>query len=92
MNELIGLEIPESKGRFTEAVDKFLENAPWLGSEHLPSIVTLQAIAEQLDRGKVTPAMLSQFGLTHRALLKANPEAAEAGDEVDKLIEYARAS
>lgn len=92
MNELIGLEMPKISGRFSQAVEKFLETAPYLTDEHLPSIVSLQAIAEQLDGGKVTPAMLAQFGLTHRALLKANPEAAALDDEVDKIISHARAS
>lgn len=92
MNELVGLEIERISGRFTQAVEKFLGNAPYLSDEHLPSIVSLQAIAEELDSGKVTPAMLAQFGLTHRALLKANPETAAHDDEVDQIIERARAS
>lgn len=92
MNELEGLETPPVIGKFSTSVSDFLSNAPWLGPEHQPSIVTLQAIASELDRGKVTPAMLQQFGLTHRALLKQNPESAAHDDEVDRIIERARAS
>ena len=57
---------------FAESVAKFLETADWLDDSHGPSVMALQALARELDR-EVTAALVAQFGLLHRSLLKAKP-------------------
>jgi hypothetical protein len=68
MNPHPGAKLPI----FGEAVAKFLDSADWLDESHLPSIVALQALAFELDK-EVTAALVAQFGLIHRSLLKAKP-------------------
>jgi hypothetical protein len=46
--------------------------ADWLDDSHGPSVKALQALASELDR-EVTAALIAQFGLLHRSLLKAKP-------------------
>lgn len=72
---------------FTQAVDKFLKAAkPWLSDEDYPATVSLQHMAKQLDK-EMTPALLSQYGLAYRSLLKKKPtDASDDGDELDELI------
>lgn len=65
-----------------EATKKFVEASDWLGDEDLPAIVMLETIAEVVDRDGPQPALLSQYGLTHRSLLKRAPG---APSEVDPL-------
>ncbi len=57
---------------FSESVSRFLETATWLDDGHLPSVMALRALAAELDR-EVTAALVAQFGLLHRSLLKAKP-------------------
>jgi hypothetical protein len=57
---------------FSESVNSFLESADWLDESHGPSVMALQALAKELDR-EVTAALVAQFGLLHRSLLKAKP-------------------
>jgi hypothetical protein len=57
---------------FSESVYAFLKTADWLDASHGPSVVALQALAVELDR-EVTAALVAQFGLLHRSLLKAKP-------------------
>lgn len=57
---------------FTDSVVRFLETADWLDDSHGPSVMALQALAAELDR-EVTAALVAQFGLLHRSLLKAKP-------------------
>lgn len=68
---------------FNEAVDRFEKAAPWLGDADLPAVVTLRAIAVELDNGTRTPALLGQWGLTYRNLLARAPKADEP--ETDPL-------
>lgn len=57
---------------FSETVDSFLKTADWLDDSHGPSVKALQALAYELDR-EVTAALIAQFGLLHRSLLKERP-------------------
>jgi hypothetical protein len=57
---------------FSESVDSFLASADWLDDSHGPSVMALEALAKELDR-EVTAALVAQFGLLHRSLLKAKP-------------------
>lgn len=68
---------------FTTAVRKFKKSAEaWLSDEDLPAIVALEKAAESLDE-EITPALLAQYGLIYRSLLKKKPAA--SGEEVDPL-------
>ena len=57
---------------FAETVESFLDTADWLNDSHGPSVKALQALASELDR-EVTAALVAQFGLLHRSLLKERP-------------------
>ena len=82
-----------AKRPFTKAVRDFKKASPWLGPAHQPALVTLFALAEDLDEGDRTPALVAQFGLTYRALAKEAPKAPDADEDgVDELIERGRAA
>lgn len=69
---------------YMDSVRKFKKVAKeWLTDADAPALITLENVARQLDDGYDTPAMISQFGLTYRALLKRQP--VEQGEEVDPL-------
>lgn len=71
---------------FTESVETFLTDAAeWLTDEDSPAVVFLQQTAAQLDV-KMTPALLSQYGLMYRSLLKKKPEQVEHEDELAKAL------
>jgi hypothetical protein len=72
---------------FISSVETFLESAaPWLLPEDIPAVVSLQHMAKALDE-EMTPALLSQFGLAYRSLLKKKPtDTGDDGDELDDLI------
>ena|GEM_PF-4502362 len=72
---------------FTQAVTEFLKSAEgWLLPEDYPATVSLQHMAAGLDE-EMTPALLSQFGLAYRSLLKKKPgDQGDDGDELDDLI------
>lgn len=72
---------------FTKAVETFKEAAKeWLSEEDSPALVSLEKAAAALDK-EITPALLSSFNLTYRALLKRKPtDTTEGGDELDALI------
>jgi hypothetical protein len=57
---------------FAETVELFLKTADWLNDSHGPSVKALEALAAELDR-EVTAALVAQFGLLHRSLLKERP-------------------
>jgi len=68
---------------FTESIEAFLTAADeWLTDEDAPAVAALCAMAEQLDR-EMTPALLAQYGLSYRTLLKRKP--ANAGAPEDEL-------
>jgi hypothetical protein len=58
--------------KFVEAVQQFIDNETWLTAAHAPSVVALRAVAIELDR-EVTAALIAQFGVLHRSLLKERP-------------------
>lgn len=71
----------QSMSAFTESVEEFVSASPWLSAEHAPALATLRAVAAELDGGELVPALVAQFGLTHRALAKERP----TGEEQDPL-------
>lgn len=72
---------------FTSAVETFRKSAAaWLTDEDTPALVSLEKAAAELDK-EISPALLSSFNLTYRALLKRKPDAdTEDGDELDDII------
>ena len=70
---------------FAEAVKQFITEATWLNASHAPSVVALQALATELDR-EVTAALIAQFGVLHRSLLKERPSAVSAVDPLAELM------
>lgn len=71
---------------FSEAVRDFLTEATWLNASHAPSIAALVAVADELDR-EVSAALIAQFGVLHRSLLKEKPKVV---DSVDPMVELLR--
>jgi hypothetical protein len=66
---------------FRESVDKFILFADWLSEEDEIAIVTLQAVADELDTmDKLHAPLVSAFGLTYRDLKKKKPG---DSDEID---------
>lgn len=74
---------------FAFAVEEFMKAAEsWLSAEDTPAIVTLENLARMMDDGEASPAMVSQFGLTYRSLLKRKPvEDAEVDELAEALAE-----
>ena len=73
--------------KFQDSINTFRQSATWLGDEHQPALVVLETLAEELDKGNVQAAMVAQFGLTYRALLKEAPKAPEgSGDPLEEAL------
>jgi hypothetical protein len=70
---------------FAETVESFLKTADWLDDSHGPSVKALEALAAELDR-EVTAALVAQFGLLHRSLLKAKPSVNEVTNPYEELL------
>ena len=70
---------------FSESVQRFVADAYWLNDSHAPSVVALQALAVELDR-EVQAALVAQFGVLHRSLLKEKPAAVPALDPIAELL------
>lgn len=73
---------------FRYSVSKFRKASPWLGAEDAPALAVLDKLAEAIDGGRVEAALISQFGLTYRSLVKRapkQPNADELGDLLNEL-------
>lgn len=75
---------------FADALEAFKSANTWLNDSHLPALAAMAAIAKELDAGNVRGDLLSQWGLSHRALLKAAPAAEPEIDPVEAAIAAAR--
>lgn len=72
---------------FTEAINKFIASADWLQDEDAVAVVSLQAMAEELDEAtKLNPPLVAQFGLAYRNLLKKKPSGNVDVDPLAELI------
>ena len=71
---------------FEIAVQQFIANETWLTAAHAPSVVALQAVAIELDR-EVTAALIAQFGVLHRSLLKERPSVQADMDPLAELLQ-----
>lgn len=76
---------PSSAQTFTAATEQFLAAADWLGPEHAPAVVTLRLVAAQLDQA-LTAALVAQYNLAYRSLLKARPVDPGADDPLEKAL------
>lgn len=76
---------PRLTATFAQAVARFLEVANWLDDSHLPAVIALRVMAEELDR-EPTPALYAQFGLYYRSLVKAKPVEQAAMNPFEELI------
>ena len=70
---------------FENAVQEFLGTADWLTASHAPSVAALVAVAQELDR-EVTAALIAQFGVLHRSLLKERPKVEVETDPLAELL------
>lgn len=69
---------------YRTAVRRFKRSAKdWLTDEDSPAVTALENIADELDGGNVSPALISQYGLAYRSLLKRKP--VDTSAEVDPL-------
>lgn len=64
---------------------KFIDAATWLRDEDGPAVVSLLAMAAELD-DKLNPPLVAQYGLTYRNLLKRKPEEGDSLDELGRLL------
>lgn len=72
---------------FSLAVTRFKRSARgWLTPADAPAVTALVEIARLLDDGDPTPAMLAQFGLTYRSLLKREPTASDPEDAFEAAL------
>lgn len=71
---------------YCQSVEAFVKASPWLGPVHEPALMMLRSIAHSLDHGESTPALIGQFGLAYRSLLKEAPKADVEADELEQLL------
>jgi hypothetical protein len=74
-----------NENTFTAATLEFIHSATWLTDEDNPAIVSLIAMARELD-DRLNPPLVAQYGLTYRNLLKRKPGNEDAPDELGKLL------
>ena len=71
---------------FADALAEFIAASPWLGPLDAPAVAALSAMASELDAGGMTPALLSQWGLTYRNLVRRAPADAPEEDEFEAAL------
>ena len=71
---------------FKYAVSKFKKSASeWLTDEDYPALQALEAMAEALD-AKLSPSILSAYGVAYRALLARRPTGETVRDELEEAL------
>lgn len=73
-----------SRMKFTTSVSRFAKEHAHIPA-HDPQLIALKALADILDTGEVTAALINQFALIVRALEKKSPSV--AADDDDELLE-----
>lgn len=71
---------------FADSLSEFLGASPWIGPLDAPAVASLRAMAFELDAGGMTPALLSQWGLAYRSLIRRAPQDAPPEDEFEALL------
>lgn len=90
MTETTPIRARARRTSFVAATEAFENASSWLSTEDEPALTTLYAIAEELDEGDRTPALVAQYGLTYRSLLKRAPQVDEgAGDPLEEALRAA---
>ncbi|MGX9346377.1 hypothetical protein [Microbacterium sp. KNMS] len=81
-------ETPEifPDGSWTEAVEAFVADAPWLTGRDQPQVKALRSIAAALDAGTFQAALISQFTLVHRGLLDRAPKGQAQVDDLEAAV------
>lgn len=74
-------------GTWTESVNDFEAEATWLTGVDRPQLVALRAIAAALDNGTFQAALISQFTLIHRDLVKRRPDGRREVDDLDAAVD-----
>ena len=74
-----------TENSFMNETLKFIAAATWLRDEDGPAIISLLAMADELDK-KLNPPLVAQYGLTYRNLLKRKPEEGDDLDELGRLL------
>jgi hypothetical protein len=69
----------------SEQTETFLDSLEWLSAIHTPAVAQLRLLAGLIDDTPV-PALIAQYGLTYRDLVKQAPDAPEEVDELAKLL------
>ncbi|GAA4155950.1 hypothetical protein GCM10022286_05630 [Gryllotalpicola daejeonensis] len=79
--------------KFTTAVNRFKRSAKGrLSDADAPAVATLEVLASELDSGNLTPALIAQYGLTYRSLLKrVTADEPPAESELTALLRDAQA-
>jgi hypothetical protein len=73
---------------FKTKVNAFKRSATWLGPQHGPGVQLLDALAQELDTGKINAGLATAFRQTWKTLLDAKPEGdAVSTDPIDSLID-----
>lgn len=75
-----------NENTFLSATLDFIHSATWLTDEDNPAIVSLIAMARELD-DRLNPPLVAQYGLTYRNLLKRKPGTEDDTDELGKLLQ-----
>ena len=65
--------------------ETFLDSLDWLSDTHIPAVAQLRLLAGLIDENPI-PALIAQYGLTYRDLVKQAPTEPEAVDELAKLL------
>lgn len=72
---------------FSDAINKFIASAEWLEDEDAVAIISLVAMAAELDTAdKLNPPLVAQFGLTYRNLLKKKPVGTDVVDPMAEML------
>lgn len=74
---------------YKQSVKDFIAASPWLTPAHAPAVVTLETLAESLDK-EISGPLVAQFNLTYRNLAKAAPTAAPVEDPLQALLNAPR--
>lgn len=69
----------------TEQTETFLSSLDWLTELHTPAVAQLRLLAGLIDDNPI-PALIAQYGLTYRDLVKQAPVEPEQVDELAKLL------
>lgn len=78
---------PRKPKTFQKVIRDFIKDeADWLTPADEPALQTLRAAALDLDTNGVTAAMLGQYGLTYRNLMRKKPSNDDPEDEAEEAL------